>query len=221
MRSPAAEPRAGAPAASVSVIVPTWRRPADLARCLRALSEQARPADEVLVVLRPEDRESHDVARAAEVDARIVFVAQPGQVGALNAGLEAARGAIVAITDDDAAPRRDWIERIERHLSRDRLLAGAGGRDYIQGHPAYLNDGRLEVGRVQPWGRIVGNHHLGIGPPRHVDVLKGCNMAFRRPLSGSSASMSGWPAGAFRCTTTSRSAWRFGAGGGRSYMTRW
>jgi hypothetical protein len=27
---------------------------------------------------------------------------------------------------------------------------------------------------------VVGNHHLGMGPPREVDVLKGANMSFRR-----------------------------------------
>ena len=44
---------------SISVMVPTYRRPADLKRCLDALRAQARPADEVLVVARPEDDATH------------------------------------------------------------------------------------------------------------------------------------------------------------------
>jgi GT2 family glycosyltransferase len=38
------------------------------------------------------------------------------------------------------------------------------------------------VGRVQWFGRVIGRHHLGAGPPRDVDVLKGVNCAFRAPL---------------------------------------
>ena len=36
------------------------------------------------------------------------------------------------------------------------------------------------VGRIQWFGRMIGNHHIGVGPPRDVDVLKGTNMSFRR-----------------------------------------
>jgi len=36
------------------------------------------------------------------------------------------------------------------------------------------------VGKVQWFGRVVGNHHLGVGEPRYVDVLKGVNCAYRR-----------------------------------------
>jgi hypothetical protein len=27
---------------------------------------------------------------------------------------------------------------------------------------------------------LIGNHHLGVGEPREVDVLKGVNMSYRR-----------------------------------------
>jgi cellulose synthase/poly-beta-1,6-N-acetylglucosamine synthase-like glycosyltransferase len=36
------------------------------------------------------------------------------------------------------------------------------------------------VGKVQWFGRAIGNHHLGVGGPREVDVLKGVNCAYRR-----------------------------------------
>jgi hypothetical protein len=38
----------------------------------------------------------------------------------------------------------------------------------------------MAVGRITRWGKVVGNHHLGAGPARRVDTLKGVNMAFRR-----------------------------------------
>ncbi|ONQ99134.1 glycosyl transferase, partial [Burkholderia cenocepacia] len=45
----------GEPRMKISVLVPTYRRPADLARCLLALQRQQRLPDEVIVVARPED----------------------------------------------------------------------------------------------------------------------------------------------------------------------
>ncbi len=35
------------------------------------------------------------------------------------------------------------------------------------------------VGRLQWFGRIIPNHHLGVGPARDVQVLKGVNCCFR------------------------------------------
>ncbi len=46
------------------------------------------------------------------------------------------------------------------------------------------NGSRPIVGKLQWWGRVIGNHHLGIGAPREVDVLKGVNMSFRTQAIG-------------------------------------
>jgi GT2 family glycosyltransferase len=167
---------------TISVVVPTYRRMEDLRRCLTALAQQSRPADEIIVVVRTTD--SDTVALLAEMDTsslplRIVTVAEPGQVQALNAGLAAAQMEIVAITDDDAAPHADWIARLVRSFEADPRIGGVGGRDrmFIGG---VLQEGQKRtVGKVPRVGRHVGNHHLGFGPPREVDVLKGVNGAYR------------------------------------------
>jgi len=44
----------------VSVLVPTYRRPTDLLKCLQALAMQEMPATEVLVVCRTDDQDTHD-----------------------------------------------------------------------------------------------------------------------------------------------------------------
>ena len=114
-------------------------------------------------------------------DLRTVAVSVPGVVSALNAGLAAAQGDIMAITDDDTVPRPDWIQRIELHFRGNDELGGVGGRDWVH-HDDKIEDGRaVMVGRVRWYGRVIGNHHLGVGGPREVDVLKGANMSYRRP----------------------------------------
>lgn len=107
-----------------------------------------------------------------------VTVTQPGVVAALNAGLVAVTGDIVSITDDDAAPHPDWLARINAHFI-DSLVAGVGGRDWVHQGNKILDESRLVVGKLQWFGRVIGNHHLGVGEARQVDVLKGVNMSFR------------------------------------------
>jgi GT2 family glycosyltransferase len=111
-----------------------------------------------------------------------------GVVAALNAGFDEARGDIVAVTDDDTAPDPDWLARILARFEERPALGGLGGRDrvIVDGEPlGGAGDEGLEVGRILPFGRVVGNHHLGAGEIRDVDLLKGANMAVRRAALGS------------------------------------
>ncbi len=165
----------------VSVLIPSYRRYLDLQRCLSAIAEQTRAADLVVGVARAGDAETFEVLATwrAKLPLEIVEVKVPGVVQAMNAGLARCEGDIVAITDDDAAPRPDWLARIVRHFEADAGLGGLGGRDWVYQHGGVETTNRQVVGRVQWYGRIVGNHHLGAGPARVVEVLKGVNCAFR------------------------------------------
>ncbi|MBW7932518.1 MAG: glycosyltransferase [Gemmatimonadaceae bacterium] len=165
----------------VSVLVPSFRRPDSLARCLAALAAQSRPADEVVVGARSGDAASAATADAARADGLPVIVAltdTPGVVASMQAALDAAHGDIVALTDDDARPFPTWIEGLLAHFASAMDVGGVGGRDW-QPHERW---NERDVGRVQWFGRVIGNHHLGEGPPRDVDVLKGVNCAFRASL---------------------------------------
>jgi glycosyltransferase involved in cell wall biosynthesis len=166
----------------MTVIVPTYRRPSDLYRCLEALKTQERPADQVLVTVREDDSETN--AFLQEYDApplplQVVRLTVSGVVAAMNAGLGGATGDIVVLTDDDAVPQPDWLARIADHFVADERLGGIGGRDRVH-HGSEVEQGAQQVvGKVQWYGRVIGNHHIGVGPAREVEVLKGVNCAFR------------------------------------------
>ena len=165
----------------VTVLVPSYLRHHDLARCLAALRVQRRAPDTVLVALRESDEGARalvDELAATWPVLRPVFVAQGGVVAAMNAGLAVAEGDVLALTDDDAEPLDDWLERIVAVLQSEPGVGGVGGRDEQAGTPG----SRATVGQVQWFGRTIGNHHVGVGPARDVDVLKGVNCAFRLPL---------------------------------------
>jgi cellulose synthase/poly-beta-1,6-N-acetylglucosamine synthase-like glycosyltransferase len=172
----------GAAAERIALIVPTYRRPADLRRCLEAVASQRRPADQVIVVMRENDESTRQAVQATDPDRRwltVVTVHVPGVVAALNAGLAAAHADIIAFTDDDAAPHPDWLQRIAARFASDPRVGGVGGRDFVYQCGRLENDLHRVVGRITWFGRSIGHHHLGIGPCREVDALKGVNMSFR------------------------------------------
>lgn len=166
-----------------SVIVPTYRRTAELQRCLAALEQQTRSADEIIVIVRDTDAETMTLLRQHQSSAKTlkaVEVCEVGVVAAMNAGLRAAAGDLIALTDDDAAPWPDWLARMEVHFTADEQLGGVGGRDWVY-HDGKLDDGPpvADAGKMSWFGRVMAGHHLAAGSAREVCVLKGVNSAYR------------------------------------------
>ena len=174
----------------ITVIVPSFSRPLDLQRCLAAIGRQTRSADEVLVVGRESDNPTSEVVsmlRSSLPTLRLVGVAEPGLIAALNCGLDHAAGDLLALTDDDAEPNLDWLERIESGF--DDLSVGAvGGRDWLQlpDQPALFEPAPVsKIGILTWYGTCIGDHHCPLrGNTKKVMFLKGVNMAFRRRALG-------------------------------------
>ena len=168
----------------ISVLVPTYRRPQSLARCLEALASQRRPADETIVVAREDDEASREIAAAHGRPVRLVVVRSPGVVAAMNAGLDASGGEVIALTDDDAAPRPDWLARMVDVYARDRRIVAVGGRDWVYSYRTgrLIEGSEQRVGTIDWLGRATGNHNLGVGQARDVDILKGANLSVRSEL---------------------------------------
>jgi GT2 family glycosyltransferase len=173
-------PASSSPHPSLAVVVPSYRRPAALDRCLGALARQTRPAEQVIVVLREDDTESHRCLEGSTAPAELVTVREPGQVAALAAARSRLRTEIVAFTDDDCVAHHDWLERIADGFAADTSIGAIGGRDIVHsGNSAVAEEQQVaEVGRVRRSTRLVGNHHQ-LAPPQDVDFLKGACMAVR------------------------------------------
>jgi glycosyltransferase involved in cell wall biosynthesis len=109
---------------NVSVIVPVFNQSEGLVKCLAALEQQGYDKDryEVIVI----DNGS-DVPVSGQVrgfgQVRCEHEERPGAYCARNKGVRLARGEILAFTDADCRPARDWIER---GVVATRALAGSG-----------------------------------------------------------------------------------------------
>lgn len=168
---------------SVSVVIPTLRRPDELSRCLRGLLRQRIAPNEVLVVHRSDDHVTSEVLDRFSSDnlIRSVTTLGVGQIGAIADGARSAVGEVVALLDDDSVPEANWLERLVVHYS-DPTVGAVGGRDVVYHHGVEEVGEGTRVGLVTWCGRVIGNHHLGVGEPREVQVLKGVNSSFRRSL---------------------------------------
>jgi glycosyltransferase involved in cell wall biosynthesis len=101
----------------VTVAVSTHNRAALLPRLVEALERQTLPRDsfELIVV---DDGSTDDTPQVLEqlatssgVDVRFIRLTEnAGQAGGRNVAWRAARGSIVAFTDDDCAPTPAWLE---------------------------------------------------------------------------------------------------------------
>ena len=103
--------------AKVSFIIPNWNRSDLLAAALRSIGAQTLPALEVLVVDNGSTDASEQVARQA--DAKVLqMCTNRGFSFAVNRGLEAAAGELVALVNNDAELAPDWTERLARCLEQ-------------------------------------------------------------------------------------------------------
>ena len=166
-----------------SVVVCTRHRARRLAACLEAVFRLDHPSFEVVVVDNtPGDPAVQELART--LGAR--YLAEPlcGLSRARNAGARAARGAVVAFTDDDATPEPDWLSRHAAALADPDLSATTGrvvpsspgsvtGRAYLAAGAEDLGARPYRVSRSTPaWFEMAHFGGVGVGP----------NMAFRRSL---------------------------------------
>nr|WP_297382573.1 glycosyltransferase [uncultured Roseateles sp.] len=147
----------------LSVVMPTYRRPDLLARCLGALLAQTLPADrfEVIVVDDgQEDRCREQVERVAATPGapaiRYLRAASGrGPAVARNAGWRAATAPLVAFTDDDTLPDPQWLARglaaMQAHpdwvaaAGQVRVPSASAGADGIG--TATDGDGDGDIGR--------------------------------------------------------------------------
>ena len=86
---------------TVSVVIPTFNRAAMLGDAVQSVLAQTRPADEIIVV---DDGSTDDTGRVVEgfgTSVRCLRQENRGVSAARNAGLEAARGTVLAFLDSD------------------------------------------------------------------------------------------------------------------------
>jgi glycosyltransferase involved in cell wall biosynthesis len=113
----------------VSVIVPAFNDLAGLERCLAALAAQTYDEDwhEVIVVDNGSRQDPGSVVGRFP-RARLLREERPGSYAARNRGIVDARGEVLAFTDSDCVPARDWLAKGVEALLRAPECGFVAGR---------------------------------------------------------------------------------------------
>lgn len=191
--SPDAAP--GSDEALVSVVVAALGDSKELRNCLEILGEQARalpPAVEIVLVLNSrEEAVSKESASALSALCDVLeFEARPGKSHALNRAIDAARGEVIAFTDDDVRPAPGWLHRLTApllDLDRTLGLMGCGGR-VVPELPGDTPAWYRHMARYRPTTLLGPSHDLGPNESRYGLHRKlgqapvGANCAYRREV---------------------------------------
>jgi len=111
---------------AVTVIIPFFNDARRLDRCLSAIEEGSYPASQIIAV---DNGSTEDVApvKAAHPNVTWMEEPKPGSYAARNRGLAEATGEVLAFTDSDCLPHRDWLRRGIEAMSRIGPEAYVGG----------------------------------------------------------------------------------------------
>lgn len=160
----------------VSVIIPVYNDADRLRQCLDCLQAQTYGADgrsskdgaseafEIIVV----DNGSTDfsavqsvVQSITNVSITLITESTPGSYAARNAGIACAKGDILAFTDADCLPARNWIERGVAQMTAHPDCGLVAGAIHIftqnEGHPVELYESVMALSQQ----RFVTQDHFG------------------------------------------------------------
>jgi glycosyltransferase involved in cell wall biosynthesis len=114
------------PRVRASVIVASRDRPDELQLCLASI-RQAVTVDDEIIVVDSASADAEAVRRvAASSGARYIRTEMGGSAKARNAGIQHARGGIIAFTDDDARVEAGWLSALVAGFSDPAVTAVVG-----------------------------------------------------------------------------------------------
>ena len=172
----------------LSVIICTWNRSKTLPGVLASLEKCVVPPEIQWEVVIVDNNSTDDTRGVCQSFAdrypdrfRYLFEPRQGKAFALNAGLQAAQGNILALTDDDVTVHEVWISEI-LNMFRTFACAGIAGRVvpvWNCSQPSWIEfDGPYHH---PAFGGIV-RFEKGDSPFRLNCTAAGANLAFRREI---------------------------------------
>jgi GT2 family glycosyltransferase len=169
----------------VSVIIPNWNGAHLLPSCLEALRRQRYAPFEVLVVDGASADDSVAMMQARFPEVRVLRLPENrGFAGNVNAGIRAARGAIVALLNNDAEADPDWLGELVAGFARDPAIGLCASKILLHDRPDVLNAaGDLFYRDGVPNSRGVWQEDRGqFDQPEYVFGACGGAVAYRRAM---------------------------------------
>jgi len=160
---------------SVSVIIPVYNRPNEIAECLASLQalDYPRHCLEIIVVDDASRDETAAVVRRYDVQL-IIQSSNQGQSAARNIGVATARGDILAFIDSDCIAGPQWLKELVPYFQNSQMALVGGGVDSL------YRENRLDRYEAACSALSMGSTFL-LGKGRHSSFyVPTCNMLVRK-----------------------------------------
>lgn len=149
-----------------SVVIPAYNEEGCIANCLTALNDGTEQPLEIIVADGNSSDKTVEIAR--QLGAIVVPNEKRHAAGGRNAGIQAARGDVIAFIDADCIPDKDWLAEIRRAFEQEDI-DGLG--TYIEpAPPANLCE--------EFWGKVSLQILMSYGPEPYYVTEKTLNTAF-------------------------------------------
>ena len=142
----------------ISVVIPTYRRPELISKCLKALQRQTLDGlfFEVIVVHDGPDVVTEKKIKRSFPNVRYYSLKEKkGPAAARNYGWLIAKGKLIAFTDDDCLPDKDWLKDVWSSYNGEEDIAFAGKVEVPL--PEFPTDFELNTSRLAKAGFITAN----------------------------------------------------------------
>jgi GT2 family glycosyltransferase len=165
-------------ATTLSIVIVTSDRTADLRRCLTSLRAHRRgpgvPPVEILTVHPPHDVDSLAMVRADFPEATALVASRRHISEQRNLGARHATAEVLVYLDDDAWPHDGWLAAIAEAFAAAKVVAASG--------PVRRGDGTFQCRRLASSriGRLVPLADGAPLPAGMAPSFSGCNLAIRR-----------------------------------------
>ncbi|MFW5891163.1 MAG: glycosyltransferase [bacterium] len=117
---------------SISVIIPVYNDYENLKNCIEALNKQTKLPYEIIIVDNNSNLDEKKIIKKLCLNGdRLVYIEEneiQGSYAARNKGLEYSKGKIIAFTDSDCTPEKDWIKNIRQIFLKDSSIDALAGK---------------------------------------------------------------------------------------------
>ena len=165
-----------------SIVIPTFRRPDQLAECLASVVGLEYPLHAVEVIVIDNGGPSESSEPAADPfrgQLAINYIVNPQNGGygySVNRGIAASTGERILLLNDDARITPEFLRQCDAVLDADPAIGCLGCRADEDGYRNW-GDG---IGRLDQSGEVVGNFNVDCGGPIEVEHVYGFCYVFTR-----------------------------------------
>ncbi len=153
----------------ISVVIPAYNEEKYLPECLESVKNQNYPKDKYEIIIANNNSKDRTAEIAQKAGAKVINESKQGHVFALNTGMHATSGELIAVTDADTRVSPNWLDTIARVFQDEEVVAVTGSAYYNSGSKMSEYLGKISYS-------MFVRFHFALRKPH----LTGLNLAVRK-----------------------------------------